>query len=90
MVPSKAIDNTSYEIWNDNISILLYLKDLRCDAYVKYIVSKKLGIKSYKNKFVWYLQNFIGYYLYYPIEKKYLSQNMLLYYNKLWVNKKLI
>jgi len=47
---------------------------LRCDAYVKHIVSEKLGAKSYKNKFVWYLKNFIGYYLYYPIEKKYVSK----------------
>ena len=50
---------------------------MRCDVYVKHIVSEKLGAKSHKYKFVWYLKTIIEYYLYYPIEKKYLSQNIL-------------
>jgi hypothetical protein len=55
----------------------MILKDLRCDTYIKHVVSKKLGDKSDKCKFVGYLKENIRYYFYYQIEQKYFSQNML-------------
>jgi hypothetical protein len=50
---------------------------LSCDAYVKRIVSENIGVKSDKYKFMGYPKETIGYYLYHPIEKTCLSQNML-------------
>ena len=44
---------------------------------MKCIVSKKLGAKLDECKFVGYSKETIGYYLYHPVEQKYLSQNML-------------
>jgi hypothetical protein len=42
-VPLRSIDKTSYEIWNGKRPILSYLKDLMHDAYVKHILSERLG-----------------------------------------------
>jgi hypothetical protein len=50
---------------------------LRCDAYVKHIVSEKLGAKSYKNKFVWYLKKLLDIIYIIQLRKKYMAQNML-------------
>ena len=50
---------------------------MRCDVYVKRIVSENIGVKSDIYKFMGYPKETIGYYLYYPVEKTCLSQNML-------------
>jgi hypothetical protein len=50
---------------------------LRCDAYVKSIVSENIRVKSDKYKFMKYPKETIGYYLYHLVEKTCLSQNML-------------
>jgi hypothetical protein len=76
-VPLRSIDKTSYEIWNGKRLILSYLKDLMRDAYVKHILFEKLGVKLDKYKFVGYPKETIGYYLYHPVEQKYLYQNIL-------------
>jgi hypothetical protein len=49
---------------------LIKLNDLRCDIYIKCIVSKKLVAKLDKYKFMRYLKETIEYYLYHPVEKK--------------------
>jgi len=49
------------------------LQDLKCNTYIKHIVSEKLGAKLDKHKFVGYLKEIIGYYLYHPVEQKFLS-----------------
>jgi hypothetical protein len=56
---------------------IIILKDLRYDVYVTHIIFEKMGAKSNKYKFVEYPKETIGYYLYHPVEKKYLSKNML-------------
>jgi hypothetical protein len=40
-------------------------------------LEKELGVKSDKYKFVGYLKENIGYYLYHLVKQKFLSQNML-------------
>jgi len=50
---------------------------LRNDVYVTRIIFEKMGAKLNKYKFMEYPKETIGYYLYHPVEKKYLSQNML-------------
>ena len=50
---------------------------MRYDVYVTHIIFEKMGAKSNKYKFVEYPKETIGYYLYHPVKKKYLSQNML-------------
>lgn len=47
---------------------------MRCDVYVKCIVFEKLWAKSDKYKFVGYLKEIIGYYLYHFFKQKCLSQ----------------
>jgi hypothetical protein len=69
-VLSKFVDKTSYEIWNDKRPNLSYLKIWGCNAYMKRIVFKKLGVKSDNYKFVEYPKESVGYYLYHPIEQK--------------------
>jgi len=61
---------------------LIKLNDLRYDIYMKCIVSKKLVAKLDKYKFMRYLKEIIEYYLYHPVEKKCLFQNMLPFYRK--------
>jgi hypothetical protein len=40
-IPSKFVDKTLYEIWNGKRPIFPHLKNLRCDVYMKHIVSEK-------------------------------------------------
>jgi hypothetical protein len=47
---------------------------------MKCIVSEKIKAKLDKYKFVGYLKEIIGYYLYHLVEKKCLSKNMLYFF----------
>ena len=53
-VPTKAVDQTPYEIWNKRKPNLSYLKVWGCDAYVKSDIINKLEPRSSKCKFIGY------------------------------------
>jgi len=69
-VLSKSIDKILYKIWNGKRPNLSYLKSWGYDAYMKHIVSEKLGVKSDNYKFVGYPKELVGYYFYDLIEQK--------------------
>ena len=69
-VPSKAVENTPYEMWTGKRPSLSFLKIWGCQAYVKRQVSNKLEPKSDKCLFVGYPKETKGYYFYNPIENK--------------------
>ena len=69
-VPSKAVENTPYEMWTGKRPIFSFLKIWGCEAYVKSKVSNKMEPKSDNYLFVGYPKETKGYYFYYPIENK--------------------
>ena len=68
--PSKAVEKTPYEIWTGKVPSMSFLKIWGCEAYVKRLVSDKLGPKSDKCFFVGYPKETKGYYFYNPTENK--------------------
>jgi hypothetical protein len=53
-VSNKSVERTSYEIWIEKCPRLSFLKVWGCEAYVKYLMSDKLTLKSDKCIFVGY------------------------------------
>ncbi|GJU81799.1 retrotransposon protein, putative, ty1-copia subclass [Tanacetum coccineum] len=73
MVPTKKVDKTPYEIWHGQAPKMSYLKVWGCEAYVKRdILTKpdKLDPRSFKNIFIGYPKETIGYTFYSPSENK--------------------
>ena len=64
--PSKAIEKTPYEMWTGKVPSMSFLKIWGCEAYVKCLLSDKLGPKYDKCFFVGYPKETKGYYFYNP------------------------
>ena len=69
-VPTKAVENTPYEIWTGKTPSLSFLKIWGCEAYVKRQISDKLAPKSDKCLFIGYPKESKGYYFYNTSENK--------------------
>ncbi|KAJ4744212.1 Transposon Ty1-GR1 Gag-Pol polyprotein [Rhynchospora pubera] len=69
-VPSKSVEKTPYELWFKKKPSMSFLKIWGCEAYVKRLVSDKLGPKSDKCHFVGYPKETKGYYFYNRNENK--------------------
>jgi hypothetical protein len=69
-VPTKSVDRIPYEIWTGKHPGLSFLKVWGCEAYVKHLMSDKLGTKSEKCFFVGYPRETKGYYFYNKAEGK--------------------
>ena len=69
-VPSKSVDVTPYEIWNNRKPVLSHFKVWGCPAYVKRMKSDKLDARSDKCLFVGYPKEIMGYYFYNSLEQK--------------------
>jgi hypothetical protein len=69
-VPSKSVENTSYEMWFGNVPNLTFLKISGRDSYVTRLMSDKLEPKLDKYFFVSYPKETRRYYFYYPSENK--------------------
>ena len=63
-VPSKSVAKTPYEIWTGRKSVLAHLRVWGCPAYVKRLLTNKLGPRSDKCLFVGYPKESKGYYFY--------------------------
>ncbi|GJX57214.1 retrotransposon protein, putative, ty1-copia subclass [Tanacetum coccineum] len=70
MVPTKKVDKTPYELWYGKVPNLSYLKVWGCEAFVKRDTPDKLQQRSVKCIFVGYPKKTMGYYFYFPPEKK--------------------
>ena len=53
-VPSKSVAKTPYEIWMGRKPVLAYLRVWGCPAYVKRLLTDKLGPRSDKCLFIGY------------------------------------
>jgi hypothetical protein len=51
-VPSKSVETTPYELWNDKKPKLSFLRVWGCEAYVKKLEPDKLEAKAEKCIFV--------------------------------------
>jgi transposase InsO family protein len=69
-VPSKSVEKTPYETWFGRKPSMSFLKIWGCEAYVKRLMSDKLGPKSDKCYFVGYPKETKGYYFYNRSENK--------------------
>ena len=69
-VPSKSVAKTLYEIWTKHKSVLAHLRVWRCPAYVKRLLTDKLGPRSDKCHFIGYPKESKGYYFYNTEEQK--------------------
>nr|GEV26687.1 hypothetical protein [Tanacetum cinerariifolium] len=70
MVPTKKVDKTPYELWYGKLSNLSYLKVWGCEVLVKRDTPDKLQQRSVKCIFICYPKETMGYYFYFPPEKK--------------------
>nr|GEV84192.1 hypothetical protein [Tanacetum cinerariifolium] len=73
MVPTKKVENTPYEVWNEQASKSSYLKVWGCEALVKrdtLTKPDKLEPRSIKCIFIGYQKETMGYSFYYPPENK--------------------
>ena len=52
MVPTKKVSKTPYELWNEKVPSMSYLKILGCEAYVKRETYNKLEPRSQKYIFL--------------------------------------
>ena len=69
MVPSKFVAKTSYEIWTGRKPMLSHLRVQGCLAYVKRLLTDKLGPRSDKCLFVGYSKESKEYYFYHKISE---------------------
>ncbi|GKE24781.1 retrotransposon protein, putative, ty1-copia subclass [Tanacetum coccineum] len=69
-VPTKKVDKTPHELWYGKVPNLSYLKACECDALVKRDTPDKLQQRSVKYIFIGYPKKKMGYYFYFPPEKK--------------------
>ena len=69
-VPTKKVEKTPYEVWNGRSPVVSFMRIWGCDAFVKCVISDKLGPKSDKCKFVGYPKETRGYQFYNPSENK--------------------
>ena len=69
-VPTKTVQKTPYEIWTEKRQSMSFMKVWGCEAFVKRLVSDKLGPKSDKCYFVGYPKETKGYWFYNPAKNK--------------------
>ena len=69
-VPSKSVAKTPYEIWIGRKPVLSHLRVWGCLAYVKCLITDKLGPRSDKYYFIEYPKETKGYYFYLADEQK--------------------
>ena len=69
-VLSKSVAKTPYEIWMGRKLVLAHLRVWGCPAYVKRLLTDKLGSRSDKCLFVGYPKESKGYYFYNTEEQK--------------------
>ena len=69
-VPSKSVAKTPYEIWTGRKPVLTHLRVWGCPAYVKRLLTDKLGPRSDKCHFIGYPKESKGYYFYNTEEQK--------------------
>lgn len=69
-VPTKTVQQTPYEIWTERRQSMSFMKVWGCEAFVKRLMSDKLGPKSEKCIFVGYPNETKGYSFYNPSENK--------------------
>ena len=67
---SKSITKMSYEIWIERKPVLSHLRVWGCLAYVKRLITDKLGPRSDKYNFIGYTKETKGYYFYLADEQK--------------------
>nr|GEY52679.1 retrotransposon protein, putative, Ty1-copia subclass [Tanacetum cinerariifolium] len=79
MIPTKKVEKTPYEVWQEKAPKLSYLKVWGCEALVKrdtLTKSDKLEPRSIKCIFIGYPKETMGYSFFYPPENKVLiAQN---------------
>ena len=69
-IPSKSVIKTPYEIWTGRKPALSHLRVWGCPAYVKRLVTDKLGPRSDKCSFIGYPKETKGYFFYHADEQK--------------------
>ena len=69
-VPSKSVIKTPYEIWTGRKPALSHLRVWGCPAYVKRLVTDKLGPRSDKCSFIGYPKETKRYFFYHADEQK--------------------
>ena len=69
-VSSKSGTKTPYEIWTGRAPRLSHLRVWGCPAYVKRLMTNKLGARSDRCNFVGYPKESKGYIFYQPDEQK--------------------
>ena len=69
-VPSKSVTKIPYEIWSGRAPKLSHLRVWGCPAYVKRLMTDKLGSRSDRYNFVGYPKESKGYIFYHPGEQK--------------------
>ena len=69
-VATKSVQKTPYEMWTEKCHIMSFMKVWGCEAFVKHLVSDKLGPKLDKCYFVGYPEETKGYSFYNPAENK--------------------
>ena len=69
-VLSKSVIKTPYEIWTGRKPALSHLRVWGCPAYVKRLVTDKLGPRSDKCSFIGYPKETKGYFFYHADEQK--------------------
>ena len=69
-VSSKSVIKTPYVIWTGHKPALSHLRVWGCSAYVKRLVTDKLGPRSDKCTFIGYPKETKGYFFYHADEQK--------------------
>ena len=67
-VPSKSVTKIPYEIWSGRKPRLSHLRVWGCPAYIKHLMTDKLGARSDRCLFMGYPKETKGYYFYQPDE----------------------
>ncbi|OKX69675.1 hypothetical protein AXD71_14880, partial [Listeria monocytogenes] len=87
-VPTKAVQKTPYEIWTEKRHSMSFLKVWGCEAFVKRLISDKLGPKSDKCNFVGYPNETRGYYFDNRTENKVFVARTAVFLEKKLLSKK--
>lgn len=87
-VPTKAVQKTPYEIWTKKRQSMSFMKIWGCEAFVKRLISDKLGQKSDRCYFVGYPKETKGYYFYYPHENKIIVSRTAVFLERELVSKR--
>ena len=81
-VPSKSVNKIPYEIWSGRKPRLSHLRVWGCPAYVKHLMTDKLGPRSDRCLFVGYPKETKGYYFYQTEEQKLFVSNRAIFLEK--------